>query len=144
MRDRRRLAGWVLVAAGGAALLVGASPLFPVVGRAFLVGGVLLAAGLWLLIGRQPGPGRAGPRQPRAPADPLVVQRLQDLARRAGGVLSAAQASRELGVSPEAAEAGLEACVRSGQAVPEFDAARGGMFYTFPGASPGDDERARR
>jgi hypothetical protein len=144
MRDRRRIAGWALVAAGGAALLVGASPLFPVVGRAFLVGGALLAAGLWLLIGRQPGARSTGSREPRAPADPLVVQRLQDLARRTGGVLSAAQAARELGVRPGAAEAGLEECVRSGLAFAGFDAARGGMFYTFPGASPGDESGAQR
>ncbi len=146
MRGRSRIAGWALVAAGGAALLVGASPIFPVVGSALLVGGALLAAGLWFLLGRPPGGPARGASRGTGPAaaDPVLAMRARQLARERGGVLTAAQAARDLRVTRGQAEAALEACVRAGHALPEFDAALGGMLYRFPDRPGGDQQGAQR
>ncbi len=155
MKNSRRIAGWALIAVGGAALLVGVSPLFPVFIEAFLVGGALIGTGVWLLsgkdlraaIGRGSGtaPPRTGPAgrgsRGRAPVviDPLLPVRILKLARDRGGVLSVSDAAMELNVPLDDAEAGLEACVRAGNALPDWDVARGYMLYRFPEFSPPKD-----
>jgi hypothetical protein len=157
MKNPRRVAGWAVIAVGSAALLVGVSPIFPVFVEAFLVGGALIATGVWLLSGKdlraafgqgsggadqRAGPaGRSSRRRAAVVIDPLLPARILELARARGGVLSVSDAAKELGVSQAHAEAGLEACVRAGDAQPDWDVARGYMLYRFPGFSPPEGGR---
>jgi hypothetical protein len=152
MRNPRRIAGWAVIAVGGAAILIGVSPLFPVFLEAFLVGGALIGTGLWLLGGkdlrtllgrgkedtrRRTGPG-SGTARAHGPVviDPLLPVRILKLAKARQGMLTVSEAAMELSVPLDHAEAGLEACVRAGNAVPDWDVARGYMLYRFPEFAP--------
>ena len=80
-----------------------------------------------------------------ATVDPLLPERILALARKLGSTLTVSQVARELAVSAGQAEAGLEACVRAGDALPEYDVARRQMLYRFPGVdTPGVDTRPPR
>jgi hypothetical protein len=148
MKNSRRIAGWAIIAVGGAAILIGVSPLFPVFLEAFLVGGALIATGVWLLAGKDlrtmvgrgkedarqrtgPGSGRARAHGPVV-IDPLLPVQILKLAKARQGMLTISEVAMELSVPLDHAEAGLEACVRTGNAVPDWDVARGYMVYRFP------------
>jgi hypothetical protein len=148
MKNFSRIAGYAAIALGGTAIFVGSSPLFPVFIEAFLVGGLLIGVGLWILAGRDlrsllgraarvkraMGASRAGRPQRRPPIviDPLLPVRILKLAKTREGTLSVSDVAIELNVPLDHAEAGLEACVRAGNALPDYDVARGHMLYKFP------------
>lgn len=148
MKDLSRVAGYTVIGLGGAAILVGSSPIFPVFLEAFIVGGLLIAVGLWILAGRdlrsllrraaragrRPGASRGAGTQRRPPTviDPLLPVRILKLAKAREGTLSVSDVAIELNVPLDHAEAGLEACVRAGNALPDYDVARGHMLYKFP------------
>jgi len=148
MKNPRNVAGYAVIGLGGAALLVGMSPLFPVFVEAFLVGGALIAAGLWILAGKElrelflhaarqrlsrGAAGRAkGTRRNTPDIDPLLPVRILRLAKQRAGSLTVSEAAIELDVPLDHAEAGLEACVRTGSALPDYDVARGHLVYRFP------------
>jgi len=150
MKDAPRIIGWGLVALGGLSILVGASPLFPIYLEAFLVGGAFFVAGAWVLAGKDLRDtirrGLRASRQARQSIrrsgergaggtpllDPLLPVRILKLARGHGGVLTVARVAMELNVPLDQAQAGLDECVRAGNALPDFDIPRGHAIYLFP------------
>jgi len=151
----RKLLGYVALALGGAAIIVGASPLFPVFLEAFVLGGALVGAGLWILAGpdlraslrkviRLKTTSRPADRRPaRVIIDPLLPVRILRLARAHRGVLTVALVAMELSVPLEQAEAGLSECVRAGNALPDYDIAHAHATYRFPEfIESGDDGSA--
>jgi hypothetical protein len=70
--------------------------------------------------------------------------RILKLAKSRGGTLTVSEVAIELDVPLDHAEAGLEACVRAGNALPDYDVARGHMLYRFPEfIDPGEDAARR-
>lgn len=153
-RAGRRILGYCIIGVGGAAILVGASPLFPVFLEAFLVGGLLIASGLWLLAGpelreslrkaaRMKASGPTSrvrrPPAPRVVIDPLLPVRILRLAKDRGGILTVAEVAMSLSIPLDQSEAGLAECVRAGNALPDFDIARGHALYRFPEFISGDE-----
>jgi hypothetical protein len=150
VKPSQRITGWSLIVVGGISLFVGLSPLFPIGLEAFLLGGVFSAAGAWVLAGSElrstirralrawrdarRSALRASQRGPGAAAllDRLLPVRILKLAREQRGVLSVAQVAMELNVPLDQAQAGLDECVRAGNAVPDFDMVRGHALYRFP------------
>ena len=146
LKNSRRVLGYIVLAAGAASVLVGISPIFPVLLEAFVVGGLLIGAGLWILA----GPGlRAQVRQAAGLAlsagrgarkravhkviiDPLLPVRILKLARERRGTLTVAEVAMALNVPLDHAEAGLSECVRAGNAIPDYDMARFLAVYRFP------------
>ena len=146
MKRPRRVLGYTVLAAGVVGILVGASPIFPVFLEAFVVGGLLIGAGAWILAGpdlralvrRAAGLtffSRRSARRPPAPRvviDPLLPVRILKLAREHKGILTVAETAIALDVPLDQAEAGLSECVRAGNAIPDYDIARAHAFYRFP------------
>jgi hypothetical protein len=142
---KSRLVGWILVALGAVSLLIGASPIFPVWIEAFVLGGALFAAGAWVLAGKElRDTMRKGlrfwreqrisrvPRRGVELPDPLLPVRILKLARQHAGSLTVAIVAMELNVPLDQAQAGLDECVRAGNALPDYDIARGHALYKFP------------
>jgi hypothetical protein len=137
----RRFVGYSLLAAGALATLVGASPIFPVYAEAFVAGGFLAGAGLWVLagpelralIGRAASLKLRGRGKNRSPAaiDPLLPVRILKLARENHGLLTVAEVAMGLNIPIDEAEAGLSECVRTGNAAPDFDVLRARAQYRF-------------
>jgi hypothetical protein len=150
MKSTSRIVGWSLVALGGVSIFVGASPLFPIYLEAFVLGGALFAAGAWVLAGKDLREtirrGLRAARQLRrssrgtshrvpggvALLDPLLPVRILKLARGHEGLLTVARVAMELNVPLDQAQAGLDECVRAGNALPDFDIPRGHALYRFP------------
>ncbi len=148
----RRILGYTLIAAGAAGIFVGASPIFPVFVEAFVVGGVLIGAGLWVLAGQElrtllrrlvgltfSGRTARKPPAPRIIIDPLLPVRILKLAREHNGILTVAQVAIGLNVPIDQAEAGLSECVRTGNAIPDYDVAHAHSLYRFPEFTEGND-----
>ncbi len=135
-----------MLAAGVAGIFVGASPIFPVFLEAFVVGGLLIGTGIWILAGPDlralvrrvvgiklsGGKGTRRPPAPRVVIDPLLPVRILKLAREHKGILTVAQVAISLDVPLDQAEAGLSECVRAGNATPDYDIPRAHAFYRFP------------
>jgi hypothetical protein len=146
MKGSRRFLGYGAIAAGAAGILVGASPLFPVFLEAFVVGGALIAVGLWVLAGPElraslrkaarlkvsPRSSARRPPAPRVVIDPLLPVRILRLAREHRGILTVAEVAMGLSVPLDQAEAGLSECVRAGNAMPDYDIPRAHALYRFP------------
>ncbi|MGA2639324.1 MAG: hypothetical protein ABSG21_00305 [Spirochaetia bacterium] len=84
---------------------------------------------------RQTGTSRRVPQRPSVSAvlkDPLLPVRILKLARQEHGSLSVAEVAMELNVPLEQAQAGLDECVRAGNALPDYDILRGLAVYKFP------------
>jgi hypothetical protein len=159
MKSASRIVGWSLVALGGVSIFVGVSPLFPIYLEAFVLGGAFFAAGAWVLAGKDLRDtirrGLRAARQlrrssrvtaDRAPGgvallDPLLPVRILKLARGHGGLLTVAQVAMELNVPLDQAQAGLDECVRAGNALPDFDIPRGHAVYRFPEFTEPDTPR---
>ncbi len=161
MKFSQRIAGWVLVALGAVSLFVGASPIFPVWIEAFVLGGALFAAGAWILAGkelrdtmrrgvrawrasRQTSTSRRAAQRPAGSTvllDPLLPVRILKLARQEHGTLTVADVAMELNVPLEQAQAGLDECVRAGNALPDYDMIRGLSVYRFPEFADPDPHR---
>ena len=150
MKLSQRIIGWGLVVAGGISLFVGLSPLFPIGLEAFLLGSVFFAAGAWVLAGKElrdvirralravrevrQSSRRAAPRNAGTIQllDRLLPVRILKLAREMHGILTVAQVAMELNVPLDQAQAGLDECVRAGNALPDYDIAHGHALYRFP------------
>lgn len=141
----RRIVGYTLLAAGAAGIFVGASPIFPVFLEAFVVGGALIGAGLWVLAGPElrallrrlvgltfSGKATRKPPAPRTIMDPLLPVRILKLAREHRGLLTVADVAIGLNIPIDQAEAGLSECVRTGNAIPDYDVAHAHALYRFP------------
>jgi len=164
MKRTSRIVGWSLVGLGGLSILVGASPLFPIYLEAFVLGGAFFAAGAWVLAGRDlrdtirrglkaarqsrrqlrgTARGRPDERRPGGDwlRDPMLPVRILKLAREHAGILTVAQVAMALEVPLDQAHAGLEECVREGNALPDFDLSRGHAVYRFPEFTEPDHPR---
>jgi hypothetical protein len=64
-------------------------------------------------------------------SDPLIPVKILKLAREHNGILTLSDVAIELNIPLDEAEAGLEACIRSGQAIADFDMTRETKFYRF-------------
>lgn len=150
MKRSRRITGWIMVGVGAASFLVGVSPLFAVRVEAYFLGLALFFSGAWVLAGSElrgtirralrawrdarRAALRAAQRGPGATAllDRLLPVRILKLAREQHGVLTVALVAMELNVPLDQAQAGLDECVRAGNAFPDFDITRGHALYRFP------------
>jgi hypothetical protein len=160
MKFSQRTVGWGLVALGAVSLFVGASPIFPVGIEAFLLGGALFVSGAWVLAGkelratilkglrawrdsRRPGRGHVAQRAAGAAilTDPLLPVRILKLAREQHGTLTVSQVAIGLNVPLDQAQAGLDECVRAGNAFPDYDIPRGVSLYRFPEFTESDTRR---
>jgi hypothetical protein len=157
MNRTQRIVGYTLIAVGAVSLFVGASPLFPIGLEAFLIGGLFMASGAWVLAGRElresirraltitwekrrngrRGRGGSGP----VTIDPLLPVRILRLAKDHAGIITVAQVAIELNVPLDHAEAGLAECVRAGNALPDYDIAHAHPLYRFPEFLPPDPPR---
>jgi hypothetical protein len=157
MKNLQRTIGWGLVGLGAVSVFVGASPIFHAVIEPLIAGGVLFVAGAWVLAGRdlrdtvrkglraargaRLSTRRSSLRGPGAQIDPLLPVRILKLARAHGGVLTVAEAAIELNVPLAHARAGISECVRTGNAIPDYDISRGHELYRFPELTPGEPDR---
>jgi hypothetical protein len=151
MKKTSSIVGYSLVGVGAALVIMGALPFFQGIHwEGVFLGLGSFAAGAWVLAGpevraslrrlqeaRREGR-RVPPRSPRGgmPAgfriDPLLPVRILKLAREHAGILTVAQIAMELNVPLDVAQAGVEECVRAGNAVPDYDIPRGHALYRFP------------
>ena len=146
LKRSRRILGYLALAAGAAGIVVGVSPIFPVFLEAFVVGGLLIGTGLWILAGPDLRAlvrratalalaSRRSARKHQAPKviiDPLLPVRVLKLAQERKGTLTVAEVAIALNVPLDQAEAGLSECVRAGNAIPDYDIARSHAVYQFP------------
>jgi hypothetical protein len=72
---------------------------------------------------------KTAPQRPLS--DPLIPVKILKLARQHNGILTLSDVAIELNIPLEEAEAGLDACIRSGQALADFDMTRETTFYRF-------------
>jgi len=145
-KGSRRFLGYFSLALGIGSIVVGASPLFPIVLEAFLIGGVFLAFGVWALAGsevrealrraaRATASARKSARRDEKPPptiDPLLPVRILRLAKERGGTLTVADVAIGLEVPLDHARAGLAECVRAGNAMPDYDIPRAHDLFRFP------------
>ena len=146
VKKLRQILGYTVLAVGVAGIFVGASPIFPIFLEAFVVGGLLIGAGVWILAGpdlralvrKAAGLAlssrRAARRRPapKVAIDALLPVRILKLAREHQGTLTVADVAISLDVPLDQAEAGLTECVSAGNAIPDYDVARAFAFYRFP------------
>jgi hypothetical protein len=137
VKKARKILGYSALICGGASLIVGMSPLFPVFAEAFLVSGGFFALGIGALLGPElrllfRHLVRAAPAETPAPIDPLLPVRILSLAKGREGILTVSEVAMALNISLEQAEEGLKVCVRKGNAQADFDIARGFTLYRFP------------
>ncbi len=155
MKGSRRVIGWIAVACGAAFVLLGAMPIFQgihlegvFIGLAAFIGGAWVLVGpevrrsfrqlvgVWARQGRRDRSEREARRGAESAADPLLAVRILRLAREHGGLLTLAQVAMELNVPLQSAEAGLEECVRAGNALADYDIAHSHPVYRFPEFAP--------
>lgn len=145
--DIRRTTGNALIVFGILNLLNFYAPRpIPTVGvSAFLFGGLLIGAGIFLKRNNPPSTdGSEGDRKKFFPGlkrerserktkgDPLLAVRALRLASENGGRLTVAQTAMELNVPLDAAEAALDECAARGSAYIDVDPANGIASYRFP------------
>ncbi len=70
--------------------------------------------------------------------DQLLPVKILKLAQQQGGVLTVARVAMELNVPLDQAQAGLDECVRAGNALPDYDLTHGHALYRFPEFSDPD------
>jgi hypothetical protein len=134
-----RVIGYGLLILGGLSVINFFSPIpIPTVGISALVSGFLfMAAGAVVLI-----PDKRGllsrirvllrmQSRPAAAIDPLLPVRILKLAREHHGVLTVSTVAVELNIPLGKAQAGLDECVRSGQASADFDMEKEIKCFTF-------------
>jgi hypothetical protein len=150
MKISRKVVGYVLVAISGICVLVGVSPLFAVRAEAYLLGIIGFAAGAWVLVGpdvrdsvrklartkiQERRPSHRASEAKTGPSvlmDPLLPVRILKLAKERAGTLTVAGVAMELNVPLTQAQAGIDECVRMGNAVPDYDIPHGHALYRFP------------
>ncbi len=145
----RRFFANVLIALGALNILNFWSPRpIPTVGlSAFIIGGLLIGAGFLLRANRDeagriqwgrlkslfaPSPTRPAGTGAKRDIDPMLAVRTLRLASEKGGRLTVAQASMELNVPIDSAEAALDECAAKGGAFIDVDEKTGIATYRFP------------
>ncbi len=118
-------------------MVVFLSPIFPIGVEAFLLAGVFFTAGAWVLAGRDVQKSfrrwiHAVGRRPTVSIDPLLPVRILRLARERAGSITVSDVATALDVPLDQAEEGLRACVRTGNAIEDFDIPRGFTLFRFP------------
>lgn len=154
MSKARKILGYLSLFAGCVCIFVGLSPLFPIIVEAYLMAAVFFGLGIWALVGRgirdffrmASDAARAVRKKPKDDAsvhiDPLLPVRILKLAREKEGRLTVSEVAISLNVPIEQAEEGLKACVRTGNALADYDIRHGFAQYSFPEyASPEDRKR---
>jgi hypothetical protein len=158
MKKSSDIAGYSLVGAGVVLVIMGALPLFQGIHwEGVFLGLGSFVAGAWVLAGkdlrsaiRRAWNANREHRVPHSPKsrasgpvqiDPLLPVRILKLAKDHDGVLTVANVAMELNVPLAQAQAGLEECVRVGNATPDYDIPRGHALYRFPEFLPPDSER---
>ena len=134
-----RVLGYGLLILGGLSVINFFSPIpVPTVGVSALVSGFLfMAAGAIVLIPDKKGLlSRIGVllrlrSRPAAEIDPLLPVRILKLAREHRGVLTVSAVAVGLNIPLDKAQAGLDACVRGGQAAADFDMDKEIKYYRF-------------
>jgi len=159
MKKSSDIVGYGLLGVGAVLVLMGALPLFQGIHwEGIFLGFGSFVAGAWVLAGKDL---RAAIRhalnatrenrgthsvksQPTGPVkiDPLLPVRILKLAKDHDGVLTVAIVAMELNVPLPQAQAGLEECVRVGNAAPDYDIPRGHSLYRFPEFLPPEAERS--
>lgn len=150
MTKIRRILGYISLALGGVSVFAGINPAFPIgLPEGLLLGGVFFALGAWALRSpaikdfftraltsavRTSAAERVEriERKPQVSIDPLLPVRILKLAKTRAGTLTVAEVAIALNVPLEESEAGLNSCVRSGNALADFDIPRGYALYRFP------------
>lgn len=158
MKKSSDIVGYGLIGAGVVLVLMGALPLFQGIHwEGVFLGFGSFVAGAWVLAGKElraairraidaNGTGRRS-RSPKRQAggpvqiDPLLPVRILKLAKEHDGVLTVAIVAMDLNVPIAQAQAGLEECVRVGNATPDYDIPRGHALYRFPEFLPPDSDR---
>jgi hypothetical protein len=160
MKLSQRAIGWSAVAFGAVCVFVGAVPFFQGIHlEGILIGLGSFAAGAWVLAGPElratvrkafkvmretalSARKRTGRRGAVVTGiDPLLAVRILKLARDRNGILSVADVAIGLDVPLDHAEAGLNECVRAGNAVPDYDISRAHAVYRFPEFLPPEPRR---
>jgi hypothetical protein len=147
LKKGRRVVGYGAIVLGTASTIVFMSPIFPIGIEAFLIGGVFFGIAYWALA----NPGIAGiarrlfPRlvEPPGPIAPRLPVQILRFARERHGELTVSQVAIELNIPIPEAEAGLNACVLSGNATEDYDVRRGFALYRFPEFTSPDTEPKR-
>lgn len=149
----RRFFANILIALGTLNILNFWSPRpVPTIGpSAFIVGGLLLCAGLLLRAKRDetgriqwgrlkqlfdPKPGFKPKPEKKVSIDPMLAVRVLRLASEQGGRLTVAQAAIELNVPIDSAEAALDECASKGSAFIDINNDTGIATYRFPEFKP--------
>jgi hypothetical protein len=154
MSKARKILGYLSLFAGCVCLFVGLSPLFPIIIEAYLMAAVFFGLGIWALTGKgirdffrmaseaARAVRRKGKEEPSTRIDPLLPVRILKLAREREGHLTVSEVAISLNVPIDQAEEGLKACVRSGNALADYDITHGFAQYSFPEyTSPEDRKR---
>jgi hypothetical protein len=147
MSKGRKILGYISLLTGAVCTFVFLSPLFPIGIEAFFVGGVFFALGLWALAGkgisaffhttaRVAKAARNAKQEREVKIDPLLPVRILKLARQKEGRLTVSEVAISLNVPIDQAEEGLKACVRTGNAVADYDIPHGYTLYSFPEFQP--------
>jgi hypothetical protein len=140
----KRILGWSSIAFGFLNILDLSSPIpVPTVGPVAVIAGLFfIGLGGTLLISDaipwkrlfQLGKASLPPPKPATQAkavDPLLPVKILRLSKQNAGLLTVSMVAMELNVSLDEAEAGLEECVRHGQATADFDMAKEITDYRF-------------
>ncbi len=110
---------------------------------AFLSGGFMIALGLFLVYkdrinwekaaaaAAKPLAAPAQPSPPPVKIDPLLPVKILKLAKKHDGILTASIVAMELDVPLDQVEAGLNECIRFGQAMADFDMRKEITIYVF-------------
>ena len=135
----RKLLAWVLMITGAASILNFFAPLpIPTVGPLAIISGfTLLISGLiilnlkvmpWVKLLKDQD---KSSQKPVIKIDPMLPVSILKIAKKHEGILTVSIVSVELDVPLDMAEAGLDECVRFGQATVDFDMKKEIKYYSF-------------
>jgi hypothetical protein len=151
MNKLKRVVGYVSLGLGCVSVVFGLSPIIPTVLDAVLLGGAFFSLGAWALAGPRIGRmyrttiGKLKTRQKEEKTaiviDPLLPVRILKLAKERAGTLTISDVAISLNIPLPQAEEGLKACVRSGNALADFDLPLGYAIYRFPEFLPPEERK---
>ncbi|MBN1699623.1 MAG: hypothetical protein JW881_19045 [Spirochaetales bacterium] len=145
-----RIFGYVLITLGIINFINLGSPIpVPTIGLSAIAAGIIFTAGGLILlvpdkrsILKKITEYRKKTEPPKPLADPMLPVKILKLAREHKGILTLSDVAIELNIPLDEAEAGLKACLRSGQAVGDFDMSRETTYYRFHEYLPPDNSES--